>query len=88
MANTLASSVVATLLDKLGSDDAFRELFQKNPAAALQQAGASKADAESCAHCMKPSKLADKATIKATQKALTAQLTGKLDQTPVHLTAR
>jgi putative modified peptide len=87
MANTLASNVVATLLDKLGSDDAFRELFQKNPAAALQQAGASKADAESCAHCMKPGKLASKDAIKASKQALTAQLTGALNLTPVHLNA-
>lgn len=88
MANTLTGNVVATLLDKLGSDDTFRDLFQKNPAAALQQAGASKADAESCAACLSVSKLPDKATIKASGQALTTQLMGTLTQTPVHLNAR
>jgi putative modified peptide len=82
----LPGSVVATLLDKLGSDDTFRDLFQKNPAAALKQVGAP--EPENCAACMTVTKLASKDTIKASSQALTAQLTGTLEQTPVTLNAR
>ena len=88
MANTLAGNVVATLLDKLGSDDDFRELFTNNPEAALKKAGAADADAKSCAECFKVVKLASKDAIKASRQVLTAQLTGKLTQTPIHLNAR
>jgi hypothetical protein len=35
----LPADVVAALLHKLGSDDTFRDLFQKNPAAALTNWG-------------------------------------------------
>jgi putative modified peptide len=88
MANPLAGNIVATLLDKLGSDDDFRALFTNNPEAALKKAGASDADAKSCAGCLKVAKLASKDAIKASRQALTAQLTGKLTQTPIHLNAR
>lgn len=88
MANLLAGNVVATLLDKLGSDDDFRKLFTNNPEAALKSAGASDADAKSCAGCLKVTSLASKDAIKASRQALTAQLTGTLTQTPVTLNAR
>ena len=88
MANTLASSVVATLLDKLGSDDDFRKQFVADPESALKQAGASDADSKHCAGCLKVTKLASKEAIKASKQALTAQLTGALNLTPVHLNAR
>jgi len=88
MANTLAGNVVATLLDKLGSDDDFRKLFADNPEAALKKAGATDADAKSCGGCLKVTKLATKDAISASKQALTAALTGKLTQTPIHLNAR
>jgi putative modified peptide len=88
MANTLAGNVVATLLDKLGSDDDFRKLFTNNPEAALKKAGASDADAKSCGGCLKVAKLASKDAINASKQALTTQLTGALNLTPVHLNAR
>jgi putative modified peptide len=88
MANTLPGNVVAALLDKLGSDDDFRKLFTNNPEAAFKQAGASDADAKSCAGCLKVTNLAGKDAIKGSRQALTAQLTGKLTQTPIHLNAR
>jgi putative modified peptide len=85
-AKPLAANVVASLLDKLGSDDAFRDLFQKNPAEALRQVGAP--DPEHCALCMKAPKLASKEAIKGANKQLTAQLTATLAQQPITLVAR
>jgi putative modified peptide len=84
-AKPLPAKVVASLLDKLGSDDKFRDLFQKNPAAALKQVGAP--EPEACALCLSVKKLASKDTIKASSKALTAQLAGTLNLTPVTLNA-
>jgi len=82
----LPSAVVTVLLEKLGTDDAFRALFQQNPAAALEQAGASHAQAEGCSKCLKVSALADKATIQSSSKALTSMLTASMGQQP-HLLA-
>jgi putative modified peptide len=82
----MPANVVATLLDKLGSDDAFRDLFTKNPAAALKQVGAP--EPEACAACMTVTNLASKDAIKASRQALTSQLTATLGQTPVTLNAR
>ena len=85
-AKPLPAKVVASLLDKLGSDDAFRDLFQKNAVAALRQIGAP--DPEGCAMCMKAPELASKEAIKAANKQLTTQLTGTLGQQPITLVAR
>ena len=85
-AKPLPAKVVASLLDKLSSDDAFRDLFQKNPAAALRQVGAP--DPEGCAACMTVKKLAPKDAIKAASKELTAQLTKTLMLQPITLNAR
>ncbi len=82
----LPGNVVAQLLTKLGSDDAFRALFQKDPAAALKQVGAP--DPEGSALCLKVAKLADKEAIKAAHAALTTQLAGNLGQHPPVLLAR
>jgi putative modified peptide len=85
---SLPQNVVATLLDKLGSDDAFRELFQQTPLAALKAAGATQEEAEGCAHCLKVSKLADKATIVASHQALQAMLTASMAFQPHKLGIR
>ena len=82
----LPANVVAQLLEKLSSDDTFRALFLQNPVEALRQAGAP--DPEGCAPCMKVTKLADKASIKATNQALVTQLTGNLNQQIPLLIAR
>ena len=84
----LPKAVAAALLDKLGSDDAFRGLFQKDPVAALKHAGASADEAESCGRCLKVSALADKATIKASGQALTTMLTAAMSNLPHVLGAR
>lgn len=84
----LPASVVATLLHKLGTDDAFRALFQQNPAAALTQAGATEAQATGCSPCLKVHKLADKATIKSSGEALTSMLTAAMGQQPHLLSSR
>ena len=81
----LPKNVVATLLDKLGSDDAFRTLFEKNPVQALRQVGAP--DPEGCAGCMTVKKLAPKEAIKAASAQLTAQFTAALMLQPIRLNA-
>lgn len=85
---TLSKEVVAALLDKLGEDDAFRALFASDPAAALEQVGAAKADAAGCARCLKVTRLADKKTIRDSRTALTGQLTAAMDLRVIHLDAR
>ena len=84
----LPKDVVAALLDKLSADDAFRDLFAKDPAAALKRVGASEADAEGCARCLKVSKLADKKVIQESRAALTTKLTASMDLRVIHLDAR
>ena len=82
----LPGKVVAALLDKLGSDDAFRDLFEKDPEEALRQVGAP--EPEHCVHCMRVSKLASKEAIKAANQHLTTQLTSTLMLQPITLAAR
>jgi putative modified peptide len=84
----LPKAVAAKLLDKLGSDDAFRTQFQKDPVAALKEVGASEDDAKACGACLSVSKLADKATIKASSQELTAMLTAAMGYQPHKLGAR
>jgi putative modified peptide len=82
----LPGKVVSALLDKLGSDDAFRDLFQSNPAEALRQVGAP--EPEDCARCLKIKKLADKKTIKAASDELKTHLAGTLSLQVPQLIAR
>ena len=84
----LPKAVAAKLLDKLGSDDAFRTLFQSDAVAALKQAGASDAEAKGCGACLRVTKLADKATIKSSSQELTAMLTAAMGYQPHKLGAR
>ena len=76
-AKPLPPKVVAYLLDKLGNDDTFRNLFVTDLVEALTQAGAP--EPEDCARCMKVPKLADKKVIRDTNEALRNQLTGNLN---------
>jgi putative modified peptide len=84
----LPTVVAARLLDRLGSDDVFRALFQQNPAAALKQVGASDTEAECCSYCLKVTMLADKATIKSSSQALTKMLTTAMGFLPHNLGSR
>ncbi|MEO7935764.1 MAG: NHLP-related RiPP peptide, partial [Dokdonella sp.] len=58
---TLTNDQAAALVKRLGSDDAFRELFESKPAMALRSIGV---DAETIVNlnpaCLTPAKLADK----------------------------
>ncbi|HEY9144258.1 MAG TPA: NHLP-related RiPP peptide [Arenimonas sp.] len=78
MSNTLSDETAAKLLDKLASDDDFRETFQKDPRKALAQVGhAPAADAsvkEGIWSCMSVSKLADKKAIAESRDTLRKQL--------------
>ena len=90
MSFKLSDATVDALLDKLGSDDAFRKLFQANPRRALADVGhASAADdsVESGAWaCMDVQQLASKEAIQASRAALREQLlSAKATYNPVTL---
>lgn len=74
----LSEETVDALLDKLSSDDDFRDTFQKNPRKALGALGhkpAQDTKVESGAwSCMSVSKLASKDAIKASRDTLRKQL--------------
>jgi putative modified peptide len=72
----LPQNVVETLLEKLATDDTFRALFQKDPEAALKQAGSTNPK-QDCA-CLNASNLPSKQIIQQTRTALLSQLTTKL----------
>ena len=78
MSNTLSDETAAKLLDKLATDDDFRDLFQKNPRQALADVGhAPAADAsvkEGLWTCLSVSMLADKKDIAASRDTLRRQL--------------
>lgn len=77
MATSLTPQQVDTLLDKLGSDDAFRELWSTDTAAALKSIGIPEA-AAACFGNVKS--LASKDKLQASRSALQKRLTGLLDQ--------
>ena len=64
----LPAAIVDQLLDKLATDDVFRALFTREPAAALKQLGFQPSASQ--VMCLTPGKLADKATIGATRDAM------------------
>ena len=83
MANNFSREVADTLLDKLSSDDKFRDLFERNPHAALHQighdtprdqVGIAGSDPVMC--LTGASGLASKEQIGATRSLLQEQLTG------------
>ncbi len=79
MSFKLSEEMVDALLKKLGSDDAFRDLFQKNPRKALASLGhqaALKANDtdEGIWMCMSTSALASKEAIRASHDELRKQL--------------
>ena len=72
----LSAKAADALLDKLSSDDKFRDLFKKDTAAALKQVGAP----PEAAGCCNPKKLPSKDAIKKARDVLRSQLTSKLAQ--------
>ena len=89
----LSEDIVDSLLEKLGSDDAFREQFQSSPRAALaslgHQAAASAKDGEAGVWaCMATASLASKTSINDSRVALRQQLlTSMASFSPIHLQA-
>lgn len=93
----LAPKLIDRLLDLLGSDDEFRELFQQDPAAALEQIGyeppatgsaLAAADGQaSVASCIGVRALASKERIRAARHELRSMLLAGLAQTSPQLDA-
>ena len=75
----LSATLVDKLLDKLSSDDDFRSLFEKSPAAALAELGYQPADeAQSAALCLAVTSLASKEQIRASRAELHTALSARL----------
>lgn len=86
----LSEDTVDTLLDKLASDDGFRDAFQKSPRSALasigHKAAADPKETEGAWMCMSVSQLASKEAIKASHSALREQLlASKAGYSPISL---
>jgi putative modified peptide len=71
-------TLVDKLLDKLGSDDAFRSSFTKDPTAALQSLGAARDFV--CGACMSPKQLASKEQIQQARAKYRSALMGESSQ--------
>jgi putative modified peptide len=85
MPNALPPAIVEALLDKLGSDDGFRELFQEDPRAALARLGYEPdlGDGEVGAWaCLRVTRLASKEAIADDRGLLYSQLTSELGNIP------
>jgi putative modified peptide len=92
MPNNIPPKIVDALLDKLSTDDAFRDRFQADPRAALASLGDEEArnappDAPGAWACCKVTKLASKEAITASRAELTKQLSGAVMFTPFKLQA-
>ena len=89
----LEPKVVRKLLDRLGTDNEYRRLFKKDPAAALAASGhkVAKGDAAAAAAlaqvagCLSVQNIAPKATIVRSREALEAQLLGGIGMMPIQL---
>lgn len=77
----LPAQVVDQLLDLLANDDAFRELFERNPEAAFERLGYPTTPGQ--LSCCKPGVLAGKEVIEDTRAAMRARfITGNLSLVP------
>ena len=82
MAKNFSREVADALLDKLSSDDKFRELFERNPHAALHQLGHDTPKelvgiaGSDPVMCLTSGGLASKEQIRAARSELQEQLTG------------
>lgn len=77
MPNTMPKNVAKQLLDKLGSDDGFRQLFVEDPTAALKRLGYDLPSDQ--AACLQVKSLADKESIRKSR----AELEQSLSDPPV-----
>ena len=87
---SLSETTVDALLDKLSSDDKFRDLFQKDPRQALAAVGhtpaADKSVSEGAWLCLDVGQLASKEAIKASRDVLRKQLaSSKVSHQPIAL---
>lgn len=86
MADKFSKEVADKLLDKLSSDDSFRDLFQKNPREALRQVGHETPTQDQDVigsdpvMCCQVQGLASKETIRASRDKLRTALTSTLPQ--------
>jgi len=94
MTNKFSPEVADKLLDKLSTDDDFRDLFEKNPGAALRQighetaeqhAGVRGSDPAMCANLKNG--LASKEAIRVGRGSMKAMLTSTQSQTIFNLSA-
>jgi putative modified peptide len=81
----LDPKVADKLLDKLGTDNDFRRLFKKDPAAALVKVGHPKEAASLTAGCCRIDSIAPKAEIAKSRETLQKMFTAGLSMTPVRL---
>ena len=81
----LDPKVASKLLDKLGTDNDFRRLFKKDPAAALVKVGHPKEAASLTAGCCRIDSIAPKAEIAKSRETLQKMFTAGLSMTPVRL---
>lgn len=77
--DTLPAAIVDALLDKLASDDAFRDAFARDPGAALAALGyRAREGTQSPAMCLNVGTLASKEQIARSRDALRAAMTSVL----------
>ena len=81
----LDPKVADKLLDKLGTDNDFRRLFKKDPAAALVKVGHPKDAAAMAGGCCQVKSIAPKAEIQRSRDELKTMLTAGLSMIPVRL---
>jgi len=78
----LDPKVADKLLDKLGTDNEFRRLFKKDPAAALVKVGHPKDAAALTGKCCRVQSIAPKAQILKSRDELKTMLTASLGMMP------
>ena len=83
----LDPKVADKLLDKLGTDNDFRRLFKKDPAAALVKVGHPKDAAALTGGCCQIDSIAPKAQIVKARGDLKTMLTAGLGMVPIMLNA-
>ena len=81
----LDPKVQKKLLDLLSTDNEFRRLFKKDPAAALVKVGHPKEAALATASCCQVQSIAPKAQIVKSRDELKSMLTSSLSMTPPKL---
>ena len=74
----MSKDQVRLLLDKLGSDDSFRQMYEESPALALKQLGVAAEFIEKMkTRCLAPNHLAPKSVYRAASQQLTEEAAQK-----------